>query len=119
MKIKMLVLSTLAPLALVACGGQQSDNDTITVSPSMTKVGKLGDVDLTNTQKFGYNNNSTADWQQRYAACAAAAGIQGDVQLALKDYGTATTIDMVQTSNVSDLQRAQAFGCMQRFAAEN
>lgn len=119
MNMKMIALSTCAIAVLTACGGQTSDSDTITVEPNLNKVAKLGDVDIKNTKKFAYNNATDVDWSERYAACAGAAGIIGDIQLALKDYGTATTIDMVKTSNVSDLQRAQAFGCMERFAAKN
>lgn len=115
--MKKIILATALGLAITGCAAQTSDTQTITVEPSMGEYGKLGKI--AEVGKFGYNNKTNADWTAAYASCASAAGVNGDVQMKLQDYGTATTIDLLEGSNVSKEQKARAFACMSNFASQN
>jgi hypothetical protein len=112
-----IILAATLSMTLVGCAGQVSDNETISVEPSMGKYGKLGKIE--DARKFGYNNGTDADWKAAYASCASSAGIKGDVELQLQDFGSASTIDLLEGNNVSKAQKAQAYVCMRQFAAAN
>ncbi|GHA61179.1 hypothetical protein GCM10008927_28280 [Amylibacter ulvae] len=110
--------SVCVAIFATACTQSSVDNTMITSDAPTTKMAKYSpsNTDVPNITRFSHPKGETDVWKTAYSECARDAGITGNIDLILREYGAYNTVDLSQNQDISDAEFTATFWCMSKFA---
>ncbi|PIB25674.1 hypothetical protein BFP76_00640 [Amylibacter kogurei] len=110
--------SVCVAIFATACAQTGVDNSMITTDEPSMKLAKYSpsNTDVPNITRFSHPKGESETWKTAYAECARDAGITGNIDLIIREYGTYNTVDLSQNQDISDAEFTAAFWCMSKFA---